>query len=108
MINNEEWAANYLFENGQVDDNYDEQMVQEESRAEVQLQNQDVFEDYEDYHLNLDSQSQPAPESNPPSQPNQPDSDMPADPEPKAEDKKNDDKPGDDNDKKDDEEGSSL
>jgi UV excision repair protein RAD23 len=36
---NEEWAANYLFENGANDDQYDEQVVQEESAAEAQAQN---------------------------------------------------------------------
>ena len=34
---NEEWAANYLFENCAMDDNYEEQLVQDESAAEVNI-----------------------------------------------------------------------
>lgn len=33
---NEEWAANYLFENGMVDDNYENQLAEDESRADVE------------------------------------------------------------------------
>lgn len=36
---NEEWAANYLFENVNADDQYDEQLVQDESAAEAQANN---------------------------------------------------------------------
>lgn len=32
---NEEWAANYLFENGNMDDNYEEQLVQDESSIDA-------------------------------------------------------------------------
>lgn len=68
---NEEWAANYLFENGMNDDNYDEQVAQEESRAEAEEQDVDM---YEGQHLGGDAQmspDQPAasqPPANPPAQ----------------------------------------
>lgn len=35
---NEEWAANYLFENNMADDNYEDQMAQEESAADAGVQ----------------------------------------------------------------------
>lgn len=104
---NEEWAANYLFENAQGDDNYDEQVVQEESRADVEGdaaaamdQDDDLYEGY------VDDPQPPAgqpPSDNMQVDPPAPSSDADADADKPKPDENNDDKKDGD-----DEEGSSL
>lgn len=69
---NEEWAANYLFENGMNDDNYDAQVAQEESRAEAEEQDMDMYGEQHpggDAHMSSDAPAanQP-PAQNPPAQ----------------------------------------
>lgn len=53
---NEEWAANFLFENVQIDDNYEDQLAQEESQIDDQYPEGDAVMHHE----------QPGQDANPP------------------------------------------
>lgn len=58
---NEEWAANYLFENVGADDQYDQDLVQEESRQEAEAQNIPVANPGGDAPMQPESQQNDAP-----------------------------------------------
>jgi hypothetical protein len=69
---NEEWAANYLFENVANDDNYDNEVAQEESRAEAES---DLPPEFQVNQPGIDApMSSDQPDQNPPAQ-NEPSSD---------------------------------
>lgn len=121
---NEEWAANYLFENGGNDDQYDQDVVQEESMADAQNSGiippefeGDAFmpEDYpenpaasDDMALDnpvLDAlQNNPPAQQDPPAEQDQPAEEAPADNAPANKDNGN----NANNDNNDDEDGSCL
>lgn len=84
---NEEWAANYLFENCQADDNYEEQVVQDESRAEYDQQNPDAAQAQQpggDAPMQQEP-AQPAQPANPPAESDNMQVDQPAGNNPPAE-----------------------
>lgn len=71
---NEEWAANYLFENNMADENYEEQLAQEESVAEAHghIPGDDDDGMYDDIPDDAHPPVQNPPAQNPPAQQNPP------------------------------------
>ena len=64
---NEEWAANYLFENNNADDNYEDQLAKDESNIEQQIDPEgDMYGEYgDDVEQDADMPSdQPSPGDN--------------------------------------------